>query len=51
MILGTIILDENFQVSELEDMLLTMAKDTSCTGSNLYVYFCMIFVPNMLIII
>jgi hypothetical protein len=50
-LLGTVILKDDFKLSNLTEMLHVAIKDTSCTGSNLYIYFCTIFVPNVLTII
>jgi hypothetical protein len=50
-LLGPVILKNDFEVSHLRDMLLMAIKDTQCTGSNLYIYFCTILVPNVLTIV
>jgi hypothetical protein len=50
-LLGSIILKEDFAISQLKEMFHLAMRDTSCTGSNLYTYFCMILVPNALTII
>jgi hypothetical protein len=50
-LLGSVIFKDDFTVSKLKEILHIAIRDTHCTGSNLYVYFCVILVPNVLTII
>ena len=50
-LLGTVILKEDFAASKLKDMFHVAVRDSSCAGSNLHFYICVILVPNVLTII
>ena len=51
LLFGSLFHEKKFGVPEMKELMHTAVSDTYCAGSNLYVYFCMIFVPNMLFII